>query len=481
MDSAVVFERLTQHRALGGSPPEELSWLATRGALRVYHAGDITTRKHEPEESLQVVLSGQLAIYTDRGAGARKIIAWRGGDVCGLMPYSRGGRPPGDTVAEETTETLAIPRDLLPAMIRECPGVTATLVHAMLDRARHLTSSELQDEKLLSLGKLAAGLAHELNNPASAAARSAKLLARGLTQATAAARAVAGAQLSDAQLAAIDLGHTIPGMSGSHAPQSPLDRADREEAIGGWLDSHGCDNDIAAVLAEAGVDPTALDAVAAVLHGGVLRAAVQWIAAEHLVRTLALDIETSTTRVYDLVAAVKGFTYMDHAPMPEAVDIRRGIADTLTVLGARAREKSVSIEVDIATDLPPVRGIGAELNQVWANLLDNALDAVAVSGRVVVTASRTPQRVVVQIVDDGPGVPPGIQGRIFDPFFTTKEVGRGVGLGLDIVRRLLQRNDGEIALDSRPGRTAFRVSLPLDTTSGHGVAAMGSTPAGGAG
>ena len=178
-------------------------------------------------------------------------------------------------------------------------------------------------------------------------------------------------------------------------------------------------------------------------------------------RLLAAEIDTSVSRIHELVGAVKGFTYMDRAQTTEAVEIRRSLTDTVAVLGAKTRAKSVVVQVTVPADLPPVFASGGELNQVWANLIDNALDAVAPGGRVDVTASYELDRVVVSIVDNGPGIPPDVQNRIFDPFFTTKPVGQGTGLGLDIVRRLLQRTEGEIDVESRPGRTEFRVTLPV--------------------
>lgn len=422
MDNPDLLNRLRQHKSLGAAPDEELAWLVEHGTPRSFQVGDVTTHKSQPEEWLHVALTGHVAIHVDRGAGSRKIIEWRGGDVFGLVPYSRGGAPPGDTV-EEPTETLAIHRERLPAMVRECPGIIARLVHAMLDRARHFTSSDLHDEKLVSLGKFAAGLAHELNNPASAAARSAQLLVDGLADAEQAARALAAALLSAAQLAAIDVVRELCRMESTPFSRSSIERADRENALGSWLVAHRIDDAIAALLAETAVTTAALESLAGVLPTDVLDAGLRWMATSRSVRALASEIETSASHIHELVAAVKGFTYMDHLPALEAVDVRRGIMDTIAVLNGKARSKLVQVRADLAPNLSRVFASGAELNQVWANLIDNAIDAAPASGHVEVTAGRELDRVVVRIVDDGPGIPQEIQGLIFDPFFTTKEVG----------------------------------------------------------
>ncbi|HTO89827.1 MAG TPA: ATP-binding protein [Candidatus Sulfotelmatobacter sp.] len=456
---------LLAHRTLAGAPREELEWVAQHSSRRRYQVGEVATRKGEPERWLQILLAGHLAAVVNRGAGSRRLIGWRGGDVCGLLPYSRGGSPPGDTVAEEPTEMLLVHQDRFPEMIRECPRVTALLVHAMLDRARFFTSSDSHDEKLVSLGKLAAGLAHELNNPASAAARSARRLVQTLAEAEKAERRLEGVPMSEAQRLALDtVRHQCEPLAGGVA-RSPIERADREEALAAWLDEHRLDPDIAPPLVDSGARLESLDALAQSFSGEALDAALRSIAAGCAARTLAAEIEVSASRIHELVAAIKGFTYMDRALTLEPTDLKRGIVETVTVLGGKARAKSVAIDLDLAPDLPRVPAFGGELNQVWANLLDNALDAVGERGRIEVTARRERDQVVVEIVDDGPGIPADIRSRIFDPFFTTKPVGSGTGLGLDIVHRLVLRHEGDVEVDSRPGRTTFRVSLPLRQSS----------------
>ncbi len=459
-DAEVLMARLAGHRALGAVPRQEHAWLVAHGHLRTLAAGEVVLPKGGSAHSLYIVFTGHLAIHVDRGAGSHKIIEWGGGDVSGLLPFSRGTNAPNDVVAEVPTEQLVVQEADFPEMIRECPAVTAVLVHAMLDRARQFTSQDLRDEKLIALGKLAAGLAHELNNPASALARSAKLLADTIEAAEAAARRLGAAGLSDAQIAAIDAVRALCHSSPPAAALTAMGRADREDEIADWLSRHDADGRCAGPLAETGVTIGALDALADVVGADALDAALQWLSSGCNARALAAQIETAASRVNGLVSAVKGFTYMDRAPRPEPVDIRQGIADALTMLGAKRRAKSVDVVLALPDDLPRAHAVGAELNQIWMNLIDNALDAVDPNGRVVIAGEVEGDRLVVRVTDDGRGIPPDVLPRIFDPFFTTKAVGEGTGLGLDIVRRLLQRHEGEIAVESAPGRTEFQVRLP---------------------
>jgi signal transduction histidine kinase len=460
-----ILDRLSAHRLLAGAPPGELAWLAARGHLKTFEAGGVVAPKGHQVLGLYIVLSGHLTIYVDRGAGPHKVMEWRAGDVTGVLPYSRLSVPLGDVKAEAPSEIFVIPREEIPALIRDCGELTAILVHAMVDRARQFTSSDLHVEKMSSLGKLAAGLAHELNNPASAVARSAKGLRSGLAELEAAARALGAARLSEAQLAAVDRARSLClAAHGASIGRSTIERADREDTVADWLTRHAVDAGAAEALAESAITLESLDELASVLDREALQAALAWLVAGCGTSRLASEIETAASRIHNLVAAVKGFTYMDQATMPKPVDIGQGLADTLTVLNAKARGKSVSVSLDVPADLPHVPGFGGELNQVWANLVDNALDAAR--GGVAVTAGRQGQSVVVRVVDDGPGMPPEIRERIFDPFFTTKPVGQGTGLGLDIARRIVGKHQGEIEVDSRPGHTEFRVRLPLETGKG---------------
>ena len=456
-----LIDRLAEHKTLGTAPRKELEWLAGHGTLRHLGAGEVLSHKGPPVEGLYVVLSGHVSLSVDRGSGPQKVIEWRAGDVTGVLPYSRLTSPPGDAVAEEPTEILAFPRDELQALTRECFEVTKILVHIMLDRARLFTSGDLQNEKMISLGKLSAGLAHELNNPASAIERSAALLEDRLEEAETATHALGVARLSDAQLAAVD---AIRAACLAKAPlgvRSPVQQADREDAIADWLAGHGLDTASAEALADTQVTFEALDQIAAAVQGPALEAVLRWAAAGCAVRNLASEIQEAAMRVSGLVTAIKGFTHMDQAMIAEPVDLGLSLGNTVTVLRAKAGQKSAAVAIELEAGLPRVRGFAGELNQVWGNLIDNALDAIPDGGRVEVKANREGQRVVVRIVDNGPGIPAPIRERIFDPFFTTKPMGQGTGLGLDIVRRLVRHNDGTIEVESQPGRTEFRVALPI--------------------
>jgi signal transduction histidine kinase len=458
---ATLVDRLAVHRALSGVPRAQLEWLAAHGEVRCFAPGEIALSAGEIPDQLVVVFAGRLSVSIERGGNRRRVMDWWGGDITGMLPYSRMTKGFGDTVVDEPTEVLAVGQAHFPEMMRECQELTAILVHLMIDRARHFTSQGLQDEKMRSLGRLSAGLAHELNNPASAVARSAASLGERVAELTTAARSLGAAGLSAGQTAAVDRVAVDCLRAAELGVRSPVEQAEREDALADWLAAHRADPAAASALAESEVTLGALDALAAAVGGPGLDAALRAIAASCTVSALAGEIEAAATRISHLVSAVKGFTHMDQAMSAAPVDLARNLADTVALHQSRARAKSIGITVDVDPDLPRVLGFGGELNQVWANLIENALDAAPVGGRVTVSARGKGNAVTVSIEDDGPGVPDDLRARIFEPFFTTKPVGSGAGLGLDIVQRIVDDHRGEIALESRPGRTVFTVTLPL--------------------
>jgi len=458
-----LVERLREYKTFQAIPQEEVAWLVAHGTVRQYAEGVILA-KGMRVDAMFIILDGHVGVFADRATGRRKISDWRPGDVSGLLPYSRLVISQVESLALEPTTVLEIHRNDLPDMIVRCQQLTAMLVHGMVDRSRDYTSFGLHDEKMVSLGKLSAGLAHELNNPVSAIARNAALLESRLDDVERAVGTLDASVLTAAQRASIAAARAA--CAAACPVLSPIEQADREDAIANWLAAHGVGAALVGPLADTAITLDALEPLGASLRGPQLEAVLRWVAAGHALRELAVDIREAALRIAGLVDAVKGFTQMDQAGTAEAVDVAEGLANTVAMFGAKAHAKSAVIAVDVPADMPRVLAFAGELNQIWANLLDNALDAVTDSGRIDLIARREPRRVVVQVIDNGSGIPPEIRPHIFDPFFTTKPVGQGTGLGLDIVGRLVGHNAAEIDVDSRPGRTAFTVSLPIAEASG---------------
>lgn len=458
--SMPMIDRLAALPALAGIPREQLQWLLDHGVLHCAEDGAVYVGTEEDDfVGLFLVISGRFSIRVDQGGAAREIREVTPGRVTGYLPYSRMTTPRGYLLADGPVEFLFLPIADIPELTRSCYEFTAMCVHEMLDRARVFKSDDKRQEKMAALGRLSAGLAHELNNPASAAARAARVLDGAREDVVAAARELGAAGLEGASLAALEALESA-AREAAGAPLSPIERAELEEGIAAWLDGRGVDGELAYPLAQRGLTVADLDAAAASLDAGHLAPVLRYLAADGVVRGLMADITSAAERVHSLVAAVKKHTHMDRAPAAEPVLLEPHLADTVTLMGSKASEKGVELELNVEAGLPAVRGSVADLNQVWMHLVDNAIDAVPASGRVAIDARCDQDMVVVRVIDDGPGIPEDQWEQVFEPFFTTKDVGEGRGLGLDVVRTVVQSHRGTVELTSAPGRTEFRVALP---------------------
>ena len=331
---------------------------------------------------------------------------------------------------------------------------------------QRLTGIEQSRERLASLGTMAAGLAHELNNPAAAARRAASQLREevGIVQSTLVKFVKSGVERADAEVLVGLQQEALERAAGATALDT-LDASDAEDALLGLLEGLGLPEPwrLAEPLAAAGVDQEWLDRVAA--HAGkATGAALHWVAATLTIGRVSTELCESTDRISALVSAVKSYAYMDRGGLVE-VDLHEGLETTLTVLNHKLKHTAISVERDYDRTLPRMTVHGSELNQVWTNLLDNAIGALGDAGTITIRTRAEDGYAIVELTDDGPGVPDDVRDRIFDPFFTTKDVGAGTGLGLATARQIVvERHDGELGVDSRPGATTFRVTLPLTPT-----------------
>jgi signal transduction histidine kinase len=445
--------------AFSGLPDDQIAWFIGQAKEMNISAGDMAFRQDEPADAMFVVLDGQMQARGELG-GEAVVIPMKPGDVTGVLPFSRMKQFSVGARAITDSRVLRYPASLFPELVQKMPELAQRLVGLMSDRIRETTRREQQRDRLASLGKLSAGLAHELNNPASAAKRATSQLRDVLKKIRDASHALGSRDLSPEQKAEIEKLETAFVQS-NEVPPDALTISDLEEQIDSLLRSHG-QNDLwqmAADLARKNVQPEALESLFAILDPDTARAALVRIAASVEVATLLDEIESGTSRISDLVRAIKEYTYMDQTPL-QNVDIVKSLETTLTILNHKLKH-GVVVERDYQKIPLLVNSFGSELNQVWTNLIDNAIDAMGGEGKIQVRTYRDDNCVVVEIADNGPGIPPDVRSHIFEPFFTTKGVGEGTGLGLDTVQRIVKKHRGNIQVSSKPGDTRFQVWLPL--------------------
>lgn len=440
-----------------------LEWLADHFEVRCYESGEIIVHEGSPAKDFIVVLEGEM--HFRRPADPYSPVFVRGaGHPTGVLPFSRMKVVGGRGTAVGRTRIAAMPATELRELVYRVPNLAQKLVGEMTDRTREMARSEERTAKMLALGKLSAGLAHELNNPASAALRSATLLRVALTNRRAEAIAMRVEIITpEAQSLMAKLGEAIAECGGATGTLDALERADLESDLADWLQQHNCSPEGAGDLVDAGIRAEDLAPLTKLVSPHNFQRGVRLLVYDHQILCFAREIEEASRRITDLVQAVKAYSYMDQTPVAE-VDVERGIEVTLRMFQHQLKH-GFEVKREYSGKLPKIPANGSELNQIWTNLIDNAISAMnsQPDGQKVLTVrtSLEPENVVVEFVDNGPGIPSEIRGKIFDPFFTTKPLGEGTGLGLDIVQRIVRSHQGTIHLDSRPGRTSFQVRLPL--------------------
>jgi signal transduction histidine kinase len=455
----VTNSELLQAPAFEGLPEDQIAWFLTQAQELKFQTGEAYSRQGDPANAMFVVIEGQLELRGEV-SGEAFVFTLGPGDVTGALPFSRMKQFTVTGRALSDSRILRFPSSSFPDLVQKMPELTKRLVGLMADRIRETTRIEQQRDRLAGLGKLSAGLAHELNNPASAATRAASQLRKMLTKIKNASVELGKRNLSPEQRLEIE---KLEAAFTQHdqPPPDPLTMSDLEEQVDSLLRSHG-QNDLwqlAADLARKNVGPEMLESLFAVLDPDGARAALVRIAASVEIYNLLNEIESSTSRISDLVGAIKEYTHMDQAPV-QNVDIVKSLETTLTILNHKLK-KGVVVQRAYQKSPSLVNSFGSELNQVWTNIIDNAIDAMGGKGELRIRTYSDNGCVVVEIGDTGSGISPEVQQHIFEPFFTTKGVGEGTGLGLDTVQRIVRKHRGSIQVTSEPGNTRFHISLPL--------------------
>lgn len=454
-----TLSELLRFPAFADLPEDQIAWFLSQSREANLKAGEIYAKQGDPPDAMFVLLQGEFEWRGESG-GETFAIPGKVGDVTGALPFSRMKQFTVTGRALTDGRILRFPAALFPELIQKMPELAKRLVGVLADRVRETTRLEQQRDRLAGLGKLSAGLAHELNNPASAAKRAAAQLRETLKRIKDASHELGRRELTPTQKAEIEK-LEFSFTQQHEPPPDALTTSDLEDKIDSLLRSHG-QNDLwqlAAELAQRGIKPSALESLFENLDAGTARAALVRIAASVEIASLLNEIESSTSRISDLVGAIKEYTHMDQAPV-QNVDVVKSLETTLTILNHKLK-RGITVQRDYLPIPLLVNSFGSELNQVWTNLIDNAIDAMNGNGALRVRTYRDDGCVVVEIGDNGPGISPEVKAHIFEPFFTTKAVGEGTGLGLDTVQRIVRKHRGNVQVNSRPGDTRFQVSLPL--------------------
>lgn len=468
-----LLTRLRQFPIFEQVPDEQLQWLIDRSEEVSFAQESVIYKPADLVDHLALLLEGTVRIDAGANGVGDELLVFEPDSVMGVLPFSRMKSLGNWMMATTSVRLLRLHRNQLQELVQSCYQLTESLVHQLTTRVRDFTKQTQQNEKLASLGRLSAGLAHELNNPVAAVVRSADTLRTHMRATPEAFKAIMHLNLTDEQVDSVN-GVFFKKVDQQVADSSTqrlslLERSSREDELADWLDDHGLDDtlDLAGPLVDYGFTVEDLDWILEKIGDENLVSVANWLVNNLVTEKLVFDISEASKRISTLVNSIKNYTHMDRGGGKETVQLADGIQNTLTLLNHKVRSKHIAVTLTLAHDLPAICGWPGELNQVWTNLIDNAIDALPDGGKLEIVSQ--PDRradgqefVLTKVIDNGSGIDADIKDKIFEPFFTTKEIGKGTGLGLDIVQGIIKHHNGSIKVNSEPGHTEFSVCLPTN-------------------
>lgn len=446
-------------------PDEQLLWVIEHSKRYVIPAGGYMFKKGDPIDKMYLILTGQFSFKVEQNGNFRLAGGVEAPAVTGLLPYSRAKEAFGYGEAVVDSEVLSFDRSHFHHMITHHEELTTALVHIMSSRIRTQTRQNQQNEKIMALGKLSAGLAHELNNPSAAVVRSAQMLSKQVAELPMRLKNVINTEVNDEIVAEVNEILSAKIKSGIQR-MSMMDKSDKEDELMDWLEDHGVEeaDEITNNFVDYGFTEDDLEEIKDLLRKEDLPPVIQWINQVLTTERLVLEIGEAAHRINELVSSVKSYTHMDQAPEKQKADIHKGIENTLTMLNHKLKKGRVEVVKKFQENMPEANILIGEMNQVWTNLIDNAIDAMAESDDRTLTI-RTEHKGIyanIYVEDSGSGIPDEIKDKVFDPFFTTKAVGQGTGIGLEMVHQIItQQHKGVISLTSKPGHTSFHICIPI--------------------
>jgi signal transduction histidine kinase len=468
MNKPIKIEELKNIIALRDLPNEHLEWILAHSEYEEFEDGDILYQTGDPIEAMAFLLEGKIYFYLNVNGKLVYYFSFENdelsGGVTGLLPYSRMKKSPGTSYAVGKLRLVKLHKKYFPELEKLNPDFNQRLIGYMTERARVFATTQMQQEKVSALGKLAAGIAHEMNNPAAAISRISEELDKRLKLNFELTEDLLKYNIPPELIRNIrELAKTKEKNYSAKTKLTPLQRILQEDELNDWLNEKGFDgrNEMAETFAEAGFSPNDLEKFIRDVPNEAFQNILDWL--ENLLSSelIIKDLENASDRITMLVGAIKSHVRMDRSGDIHSTNIHEDLENTLILLGYKIRDKHIQLKKNFCDDMTEVEAYIGELNQVWTNIIDNAIYAVSENGEIIIETKCDKKDITVKITDNGTGIPKEILSRVFDPFFTTKKVGEGTGIGLDIVKNVINRHNGEVKVNSIPGKTEFIIKIPV--------------------